>query len=256
MPEGDTIHRIAQRFEAALAGRPLARAEAPNPRSPLHRRAAELGGRSLERAEARGKHLLLHFEGDLVVHNHLGMSGRWRVVADRRLPERERSSWLLLASGRAVAALNGSRILRLVGSSRVRNDPLLARLGPDPLAPGFDEALAAARLLASESSEPVGAALQDQELIAGVGNVIRIEALWLSAIDPWRRVGDLGDEEGLEIVRNVAAVMRTSLRTGHRPKRIYGSLARRPCPRCGGRIRRHGQGDANRVTYWCERCQV
>ena len=52
-------------------------ADAPNPRSPLHRRAAELQGRTLERAEARGKHLLVHFSGDLVVHSHLGMNGRW-----------------------------------------------------------------------------------------------------------------------------------------------------------------------------------
>jgi endonuclease-8 len=255
VPEGDTIHRIARRFDAALVDRPLGRVEAPNPRSPLHHRAGELRERRIELAEARGKHLLLHFEGGLVVHNHLGVGGRWRLTADGRLPARPRSVWLLLASGPAVAALSGSKVLRLVSESRIRNDPLLARLGPDPLAPGFDERSAAARLLASEPTEPVGAALQDQELLAGVGNVIRIEALWLSRIDPWRPVGDLTTEEGAELVGNVASVMRTSLRTGRRPKRIYGSLARRPCPRCGAGIRGRGQGDANRVTYWCGRCQ-
>jgi endonuclease VIII len=254
MPEGDTIHRIARRIGTALEGRELGLAEAPNPRSPLHNRAAELAGATLTLSEARGKHLLLHFDNDLVLHSHLGMSGRWRVAADGSAPFGK--PWLVLASGRSVAQTSGGKILRLVSEARARNDPALARLGPDPLRPEFDEQAAARRILAWQPRERIGAALNDQALIAGVGNVIRIEALWLSKVSPWRRIESLGPEEAAAIVANSRWVMETAIAKGSRPKQIYGKLSRRPCPRCGGTIRSHGQGDDNRVTFWCEGCQL
>lgn len=254
MPEGDTIHRIARRIDVALVGRELGRAEAPNPRSPLHRRAAELDGTTITKSEAFGKHLLLWFDNDLALHSHLGMNGRWRITADGSAPFGK--PWLVLASGRSVAHTSGGKILRLVPAARARNDPALAQLGPDPLRPGFDDEAAAARVLGWEPSEPIGAALNDQSLIAGIGNVIRIEALWLAQVSPWRRIGNLEPAEAEAVVRHARWVMETAIARGERPKQIYGKRARRPCPRCGARIRTHGQGDDNRVTYWCEGCQV
>jgi endonuclease-8 len=252
LPEGDTIHRAARKITVALGGRQIPMAEAPNPRSPIHNRGSELAGATLELAEARGKHLLLHFDNDRVVHSHLGMNGRWFVRADGRLPHGK--PWLLLASGRAVATQNGGKILRLVSSSRARNDPSLLQLGPDPLRPEFDPGAAAARILAYGDGATIGEALNDQSLIAGIGNVIRIEACFLPKISPWRRIGDLSEEEARAVVDAAKWVMDTSMRKGSRPKQIYGK-SRRPCPRCGGRILTHGQGDDNRVTFWCERCQ-
>lgn len=252
MPEGDTIHRAARKIHTALAGRELQVAEAPNPRSPIHNRSGELAGATLERAEARGKHLLLHFSDDRVIHSHLGMNGRWFVRADGRLPHGK--PWLVLASGRAVASQSGGKILRLVSASRARNDPSLLQLGPDPLRPEFDPEAAAARVLAYTPSATIGEALNDQSLIAGIGNVIRIEACFLPGINPWRKVGDLNEEEARKIVDAASWVMQTSMKRGSRPKQIYGR-SRAPCPRCGGRIRIHGQGDDNRVTFWCEGCQ-
>lgn len=230
----------------------MAVADAPNPRSPIHNRSGELAGRTLERAEARGKHLLLHFSGEQVIHSHLGMSGRWYVRADRRLPHGK--PWLLLSSGRGVASQSGGRILRLVSASRARNDPALLQLGPDPLRPEFDFEEATARLLAYERSAFVGEALNDQGLIAGIGNVIRIEACFLPKVSPWRRIGGLSEAEARAIVGAASWVMETSMKRGSRPKQIYGR-SRQPCPRCGGRILTHGQGDDNRVTFWCQSCQ-
>ncbi len=253
MPEGDTIHRIARRLDAALAHRPLERADAPNARSPLHGRTAALAGRAVERSEARGKHLLLHLDDGNVIHNHLGMNGRWRLAADGRLPAGK--PWLVLAAGPAVASLNGCKLLRLASEARVRSDAALTQLGPDPLGACFDEAAAAARLARWEPSERVGAALLDQRLIAGIGNVIRIEALWQARVSPWRRVGSLEPGEAAEVVRASRWIMETAVREGQRPKQIYGTLARRPCPRCGAAIETRGQGDDNRVTYWCGGCQ-
>jgi endonuclease-8 len=252
MPEGDTIHRAARKIQVALGGREIPVAEAPNPRSPLHDRADELRGRTLERAEARGKHLLLHFSDDVTVHSHLGMSGRWRISADGRLPYGK--PWLTLASGRGIAAQTGGKILRMASATRIRNDPGLRQLGPDPLAPGFDDETAAARLLAYGPDAWVGEALLDQSLIAGIGNVIRIEACFRAKVSPWRRVGDVSDAEALELVEGSRWIMETALKRGERPKQIY-NRGRRPCPRCGGRILTRGQGDDNRVTWWCESCQ-
>jgi endonuclease-8 len=252
MPEGDTIHRIARRMNAALRGRAIELAEAPNPRSPIHHRAGELEGRTLEQAEARGKHLLAHFSDDLVVHSHLGMNGRWRIASDGGRPRGR--PWLVFAAQPAFASQSGGQILRLVSESRARNDPGLAQLGPDPLGPGFDIASAAERLRRQGAGREVGDAILDQTIIAGVGNAIRIEACFAAGLSPWRPMANLDADESERLLREIHRVMRTALETGHRPRTL-----RRPggrCPRCGARVLSRGQGDANRITYWCPNCQV
>ena len=251
--EGDSIHRVAQRLGAALLDKRIERAEAPSPRSPLHHRAGELEGRVLERAEARGKHLLAHFSGGLVLHTHLGVNGRWRISTTGDSPYG--SPWLLFASGRVVASQTGGQILRLVSESRARNDPGLMQLGPDPLRQGFDAVEAAQRFRIAGAGREVGDALLDQRIVAGIGNAIRNEACFRAGINPWRRVEDLSAEEAERLIRENEAVMRISLRSGRRPRSVYRAT-RAACPRCGGRIRSRGQGDANRSAYWCPSCQT
>ncbi len=251
MPEGDTIHRTAARLNAALQGRELELAAAPNPRSPIHTGADQLQGCTLELAEARGKHLLVRFSGDLVLHSHLGMNGRWWISVDGRQPHG--TPWLLLASGRSSASQRGGK-LRLVSGARARNDPVLLRLGPDPLAAGFNVEMAAARLLEHGRGREAGDALLDQQIIAGVGNAIRNEACFAAGISPWRPVDTLTTEEAESLLSESERIMRESAVTGRRPRRIYGAQ-RGGCPNCGGRVEVRGQGDDNRIAYWCPRCQ-
>ncbi len=240
-------------MHAALGGREIELADAPSARSPVHGRAAELQGRTLERVEARGKHLLAHFSDEVVLHSHLGMNGRWLITADGRLPYGR--PWLRLASGRAVASQTGGQILRIVSESRARNDPGLMQLGPDPLAPDFDAGVAAARLLEAGAGREVGDALLDQRIIAGIGNAIRNEACFRAGLSPWRAVSDLDPEEAERLVAENERVMKVSLAKGRRPRSIYRGT-RQACPRCGGRIHARGQGDANRIAYWCPNCQA
>ncbi len=252
MPEGDTIHRIAGRMRAAFVGREIGLAETPDPRSPIHGRAGVLEGQILDAVEARGKHLIAHFSGGVAIHSHLGINGSWRIAADGRVPFGK--PWLLLGSGRAIAAQYSGKLLRLLSESRIRNDPGLMQLGPDPLAQDFDTGVAAQRLLGAGADREVGDVLLDQRVIAGIGNAIRVEALFVTGIDPWRRIGDLEREEAEDLIRANQRVMTVSVRKGRRPRSIYRAT-RKGCPRCGGRISVRGQGDANRTAYWCERCQ-
>lgn len=251
MPEGDTIHRAAERINTALSGREIELAEAPNPRSPLHRRAEELRGRKLEEAEGRGKHLLVHFSGGAVVHTHLGMNGKVFVAADGHLPYGR--PWLTLASGRAVAAQTGAKLLRLTSETRARNDPALMQLGPDPLRPGFDATAAASRLRERAAGREIGDAVLDQRIIAGIGNVIRNEALFRARISPFRKLEELSDDELELVVAENVGVMRESMAKGRRPRAIYRA---RSCPRCGGPVSARGHGDDNRTAYWCPVCQT
>ncbi|HXV52310.1 MAG TPA: DNA-formamidopyrimidine glycosylase family protein [Solirubrobacterales bacterium] len=250
MPEGDTIHRAARQLNLALGGREIGLAEAPNPRSPLHRRAAELQGRTLEHAEARGKHLLVHFSGGVVLHTHLGMNGKVFVVADGRRPYGK--PWWTLASGRSIAAQTGAKLLRLTSETRARNDPALIQLGPDPLVPGFDVAETAVRMRRLGAGREIGAVVLDQGAIAGIGNAIRCEALFRARISPFRPVDDLSEAELELVVAENEAVMRESMAKGRRPRAMYRA---RRCPNCGGEVSSRGQGDDNRTAYWCPGCQ-
>ena len=255
MPEGDTIHGVASRLNAALAGRELELADAPNPRSPLHNRARELQGRTLERAEARGKHLLAHFSGGLVLHSHLGMNGRWRIAADGRLPYGR--PWLRLASGRGVAAQTGGKLLRLVSgvAGPQRPGPRASWVPIRSARASTVDAAARAPAEAGRGRE-IGDALLDQRLIAGIGNAIRNEACFAARISPWRKVEELSADELELVVAESERIMRASVAKGRRPRAIYRANRTGGCPSCGGAISSGGQGDDNRTVYWCPVCQA
>jgi endonuclease-8 len=249
--EGDTILRAAQRLEQALAGEIVA-VSAPNPRG----RAAgveRLDGRRFDGAEARGKHLLLGFDG-LILHSHLGMSGGWHVYPrGARWRRRRSSAWAVLGGQRAEAVQFGGPTLRVLTAANAHRDPQLARLGPDVLDPEFDPAPAIAALRA-EPSRGVGDALLDQTLVAGIGNIFKSEACFAARVDPWRPVGDLSDGELGAVLLVAREQMLDAVDKGGR-KRFSVYRQRGPCPVCRGPISSRGQGDANRTTYWCPRCQ-
>jgi endonuclease-8 len=248
--EGDTILRAARRIEAALAGETIA-ATAPNPRG----RAAgieRLDGRRLESAEARGKHLLLRF-GDVVLHSHLGMSGGWHLYHREAPCRRPRSSaWAVLSGGENEAVQFGGPTLRLLSAERARQDPVLARLGPDILDSDFhpDAVLPAIR---ADPTRGLGDALLDQTVVAGIGNIFKSESCFAAGVNPWRPVGDLSDEELRAVLRAAHEQMSRAAESGRHDWRVY--RRRGPCPICGGPLRSRGQGDANRTTHWCPRCQ-
>lgn len=253
MAEGDTILRAKQRLADALVGQSMT-VVAPNPRG----RAAgveRLDGRTLAGVDSHGKHLLFDF-GDLVLHSHLGMSGGWHVYPRGARWRRPRSSaWVVLGGERQDAVQFGGPTLRVLPASRVAIDPQLARLGPDILAPDLDLDAIVAAFRATDQARTLGDALLDQHLTAGIGNIFKSEACFAARVDPWRPLAAVGDEELRTVLEQARAQMLDAVETGGRHRfAIYKH--RGPCARCRGTVRHRGQGDANRTTWWCERCQV
>jgi endonuclease-8 len=258
MPEGDTIHNAARRIGAALVGREILEIETPQPRH-LHDRWPErLAGRGVRRVDARGKHLFVRFEGDLTLHSHLRMTGHWGVYPrGRRWGRSPGRAWLVMRTEDHEVVQFDGPVLELLTDSRTRFDRRIAALGPDVVADDFDEPAFLRRLRDDDPTRGIGHALLDQRNLAGVGNVWKSEGCFLAGIDPWRGLAELSDEEALAPVRAVRPLMREAAqRGGHTRDLFVHERAGLPCRRCGTLIRAGGQGDDNRTTYWCPRCQV
>jgi endonuclease VIII len=243
VPEGDSIHRAARRL-AVLVGERV-EAESPHPRAAVKRIAERLDGRRFEGVEAVGKNLLLRFEGGIVLRSHLRMQGRWSVR--RRGSRLVGRPWLVLRGAAHEAVQWNGPVLEL------RSD-VVRRLGPDILADPPDLDAMLINLRDAGSDAPLGRALLEQRVVAGIGNMWMAEALWAAELSPWARLGDLTDGQLRAALEAASRLMRDSLEGGRQPRRAY-RRAGRPCPRCGARIRARGQGDANRTVYWCPACQ-
>jgi endonuclease-8 len=244
MPEGDALHRAARRLRR-LVGEEL-EVETPNPRAQVGRIAERLDGRRLLSVEAVGKNLLLTFDGGYVLRSHLRMTGRWTLVP--RGSARRGRPWLILRGSRYEGVQWNGPVLEL-------SDRSIRRLGPDILErpPRVDDILA--RLRREDSGRAIGDAILDQHLVAGVGNKWKAEALGSVGLSPWRALGETTDQELRALVETAAALMAGSLDGRRHANRVY-RLAGRPCSRCGETIRSRGQGDANRIAYWCPGCQA
>jgi len=244
MPEGDALHRAARSLQPLVGER--VEVVTPHPRARVTRVAERLDGKRLLRVEAVGKNLLLRFEGGLVLRSHLRMSGHWQLL-QRGDGARKGTPWLVLRGATNEAVLWNGPVLEL-DESHVR------RLGPDILADPPDLDAMVVELRGADQRSAIGEALLDQRLVAGIGNLWRAEALWRAQVSPWRKLADLSDDELREALSEAAQLMRRSLDSGLKKRSVYRQVGR-PCPRCGTAIKSRGQGDANRIAYWCPECQ-
>jgi endonuclease VIII len=255
MAEGDSILRIARRLDDSLSGEQVS-IRTPGQRRPAGIAPTRLHGRTLERAESRGKHLLLHFEDDLVLHSHLGMRGSWHIYGEgERWRRPARDAWIAIAGDGSEAVNFGGSTMRIATEAQLRRDPRLARLGPDVLAEDFDPAAAVDRMRGVTADIELGEALLGQRLVAGIGNIFKSEGCFAARIDPAQRLGALSDEQLISVLQATRGLMLEAVETGRQPHRVYRA-AGRPCPRCGTVIRSRAQGDSARVTYWCPGCQT
>ncbi len=253
MPEGDTVWRTAHQLHEALAGQLLTTSDFRVPRYAT----VDLTGRAVTQALARGKHLLVRVEPDLTVHSHLGMDGSWQVTAAARRPTgREWEIRVVLANPTRQAL--GWRLPVLEVVRRADEERAVGPLGPDLLGPDWDPD-EAVRRLAEHPDRPLGEALLDQQVMAGVGNAYKSEICFLRGVSPFAPVSAAGDLHALvDLAHRLLAANKTNavrVVTGdrRRPTWVYRQTT---CARCGERIHRQMQGlERERATYVCPRCQ-
>ncbi|MEV8536514.1 DNA-formamidopyrimidine glycosylase family protein [Streptomyces sp. NPDC051211] len=268
MPEGHTIHRLAEDHLDRFAGRDVA---VSSPQGRFAGSAALLDGRVLDGVDAHGKHLFLGFRGGDWVHIHLGLFGKY-TLGTAPLPPAGDTVRLRLANGTHFSDLRGPTACELI--TEAEKQAIHDRLGPDPLRRTDDPDRAWARI--SRSRTTIAALLMDQKIVAGVGNVYRAEVLFRHGIDPYRPGKDLRRTEWDAVWLDLVELMREGVRNNRidtvrpehtpeamgRPPRVddHGGevyvyrRANLPCHICGGEIRTAGL--AARNLFWCPDCQT
>lgn len=285
MPEGHTIHALAARLDRAFAGRPVS---ASSPQGRFSTEAERLDGLTLSGSTAVGKHLFVDFDGDALLHVHLGLIGQFPVkpIEPGEPPDPIGAVRLRLVGEAHVADLRGPMICVLITQERM--DEVTQALGPDPLDGGADGDRAWKRI--RRSARTIGELLMNQSYVAGVGNVYRCEVLHRHRIDPFTAGRDLSvttwhaiwqdlvellplgvafsqiltmddqiDEAKALVSDGSAGRLAPSLtgeRLGDWFERRFHVYKRtgEACQRCGGTIR--AQALAGRTLYWCPSCQT
>ena len=228
MPEGHSLELAARRL-APVVGQPVL--------------AGPLAGATLEAVEARGKHLLIHGDRGRSLDVHLGMHGRVRLAA----PGRGRGRTVLRTPAADVAIMG---TLRVREQRRERAAP---RLGPDLLHGRFPAAEYLRRMRLVDRA--VAEALLDQRAVAGIGNIVRCEALWERAVDPFAPAPALPDRRLLELAVTARRLLRDGVAAGGPLAARVHRRAGRPCPRCRTPIASRAVGEPRRRLYWCPGCQ-
>ncbi|MCW2810669.1 MAG: putative glycosylase [Friedmanniella sp.] len=265
MPEGHTLHRLADDLTDAFGGRVVS---VTSPQGRFAESAALLDQSLLLEATAHGKHLFCAFDDDRWLHIHLGLIGKLTLGP----PDPPRGEVRVRIADRHVAAdLRGPQVCVLRTESEVAAQ--LAELGPDPLRADADPDLAWSRI--HRASRPIGALLMDQRILSGVGNVYRAEILFRNRIDPHRPGSELRRASWQALWGDLLELMPLGVRDNRidtvRPEHTPEAMGRPPrlddhggevyvyrraglpCWVCGARVRTEVL--AGRNLFWCGRCQ-
>jgi formamidopyrimidine-DNA glycosylase len=295
MPELPEVETVMRGLAALAERRVIRRAEARRPdlRWPLPERFAErLAGRRIEGFRRRGKYILMRLSGGESLLIHLGMSGRMVAqpagvaLAPRAAPQGRFSDMrgnsgaehehvvMMLDDGTRIGFVDPRRFgsMDLVPTASEDAHPLLARLGPEPLSDGFTVAVLSASLAGRRT--PIKAALLDQGVVAGLGNIYVCEALYRAGISPRRSALSVPGQRATRLLPAIRAVLTEAIGAGGSSLRdyvradgdigrfqesfaVYGREGER-CPSCPGGscpgVQRIVQ--AGRSTFFCPRRQL
>lgn len=275
MPELPEVETVCRGLALALEGRRLVRVQVyrADLRRPFPPAFAErLQGRRVLRIARRAKYLTVFLDDGWVWLAHLGMSGRMLVGPADDSPPGKHDHVIVETDDGSRVAYNDARrfgLMDLCPEANLADHPLLADLGPEPLADSFTPAVLA-RALAGRSG-PIKAALLDQTLIAGIGNIYASEALFRARIDPTRPAAAIGTRQVGHLVAAIRSVLSEAILAGgsslrdHR--RTDGELGYfqhsfavydkegMPCPDCdcAQGVRRIVQ--SGRSTFYCAKRQ-
>jgi formamidopyrimidine-DNA glycosylase len=270
VPELPEVEYARRQLHRAMHGARIDRvlARRPDLRYPLGNDfVCRLERRQVGAVRRRAKYLLVELSSDDVLLIHLGMTGSFRVMRQGREEQALAHDHVVfeMSSGRAVVFNDPRRFgfMRVLAADEVAGHPALAVLGPEPLERAFTADVLAAALRRRRTT--LKAALLDQRVVAGLGNIYACEALHRARLSPARRASTLVDRSGRarpSAVALVEAVKKVLVDAVDNEHRMYGEDRFRvydregqPCPRrgCGGIIRRMVQ--AGRSTFYCPVCQ-
>lgn len=271
MPEGPEVRREADLIANALAGRRVERVEFGLRH--LKRWIPALQGQKLTAVAARGKAMLLHFEPGLSLYSHNQLYGRWAVhrAGDRALPGLQVRVALHVPD--AVAVLYSASEIAVLPTAQLGGHPYLSRLGVELLDP--DTTFAAVRRQLDEdafSRRHLGDLLLDQRFLAGTGNYLRSEILFVARLDANSRLGELTTTAKSRLAEAALKLTRQSYRTAgitNDPEQAamamragagfedyrFRVFARegKPCPDCATPVRRREV--SGRGWFHCPVCQ-
>jgi endonuclease-8 len=273
MPEGDAIFRAARTLHRALAGKEVTSFESVFPALNRVNDDAPVAGRTIDRVQSAGKHLLMHFSGDLVLRTHMRMNGSWHIYgAGEKWQRSRRDMRIVIATADFEAVGFNIPVAEFMSETDVIKSASLRTLGPDVLGDHFDADTVIANLRERQDS-PIAEALLSQRVVAGLGNIYKSEILFMCRINPFARVQELTEanlrslvdksrrvlklnvSEGREVMTTYGGLRRTSGRSDRRDRLWVYGRARLPCRRCGTPIAVSKQARDARLTYWCPLCQ-
>lgn len=277
MPELPEVETVMRGLQPVLEGRTFAdvRAYRADLRKPIPKNFEKrLRGQRVERLTRRAKYLLIGLADGLQLLLHLGMSGRILVSKDSNgnwRPGRHDHITFLTDAGMRVTFNDARRfgLVDFIEPDAGETHPLLAKLGPEPLSNAFSGPVLAAALAGRNIS--MKAALMDQHVVAGLGNIYVAEALHRARISPRRLARNLGPARAERLAGAIRETLTDAIKAGGSTLKDYlrpdGELgyfqhsfrvydrAGAPCLRagCGGTVARITQ--AGRSTFFCGRCQ-
>jgi formamidopyrimidine-DNA glycosylase len=249
MPELPEVEITARRLDAALAGATIESAQAPgiNALKTFDPPLAALDGRAIASVGRRGKHLLVHVDGELVLLVHLMSAGRLQLF-DKRAGPRDRTSRLLvrIEGGRELRlrefGTKQAAWVKLLRAEALESEDVLASLGPE----AWPHPPADLRPLL-KAPRPLHTLLRDQRVIAGIGRSWVDEILWTARLSPFKRGNDLDADEASTLREAIVRTLDGALEHYERvvtlpiPDKLPLPLqvhrrAGEPCPRCGATI--------------------
>ena len=212
MPEGHSIHRVANTF-----GRDYLNSKVKifSPQGRFESDAKLVSGRKLVRSTAIGKQLFLEFDNELTLRIHLGIYGKWNFykVPLSKAPEVWGAVRARFGVTNFSCDLRGPTVCEVINQGAV--DLVRKRLGPDPLTPDPTGSEAMKFVSKVKSSRaPIAAALMNQAVISGIGNVYRAELLFRAGLNPKTPGQELSEERLLSIWDDSVKLMRIGVKKG------------------------------------------
>jgi endonuclease-8 len=277
MPEGDTIFRAARTLNRALAGHVVTRFESVFPHLTRVHEDSPITGRTVDLVEARGKHLLIHFSGELILRTHMRMSGSWHIYRPGERWLRPSGDMRVIVGTETFVAVAFKVPVAVFENVRtIERDEALGSLGPDLLSDYFSSTEVLRRMHLPENEiQPIGEVILNQRVLAGIGNVFKSETLFVAGINPFKLICELTDEKLVFLMQTAGRLLRANV-TEESPDGIiththWRRTTRRsdpldrlwvdgrggaPCRVCGTPIEYRKTGIDARGTYWCPKCQL